>query len=194
MKFIMYNKNGCGQGYSLSIGAWHVGVVIMVPRNHFQKLRPMWLVRGQSLVTPSSAVVKWLVHQTRRAGAGNHARAGAAWEPCKGWGCMGTMQGLGLGTMQGLGAGNHARAGAGNHARAGAGNHARTGAGNHARDGAGNHARTGGWEPCKDWGLGTMQGLGLGTMQGLGLGTMQGLAPCKGWGWDRVTTAWKVKE
>ena len=41
MKFIMYNKNGCGQGYSLSIGAWDVGVVIMVPRNHFQKLRPM---------------------------------------------------------------------------------------------------------------------------------------------------------
>ena len=37
----MYNKNGCGQGYSLSIGARHVGVVIMVPINHFQKLRPM---------------------------------------------------------------------------------------------------------------------------------------------------------
>ena len=44
MKFIMYNKNGCGQGYSLSIGAWDVGVVIMVPRNHFQKLRPMTYV------------------------------------------------------------------------------------------------------------------------------------------------------
>ena len=28
MKLIMYNKNGCGHGCGLSIGAWHVGVFI----------------------------------------------------------------------------------------------------------------------------------------------------------------------
>ena len=39
MKFIMYNKNGCGQG-CLSIGAWHVGVAIMVPETISKKLRP----------------------------------------------------------------------------------------------------------------------------------------------------------
>ena len=44
MKFIMYNKNGCGQGRGLSIGAWHVGAVIMVPETISKKLRPM----GQS--------------------------------------------------------------------------------------------------------------------------------------------------
>ena len=41
MKFIMYNKNGCGQGRGLSIGAWHVGAVIMVPETISKKLRPM---------------------------------------------------------------------------------------------------------------------------------------------------------
>ena len=41
MKFIMYNKNGCGQGHGLSIGAWHVGAVIMVPETISKKLRPM---------------------------------------------------------------------------------------------------------------------------------------------------------
>ena len=42
MKFIirMYNKNGCG----LSIGAWHVGVFIMVPKTGSKKLRPMSFV------------------------------------------------------------------------------------------------------------------------------------------------------
>ena len=35
---IMYNKNGCG----LSIGAWHVGVAIMVPETISKKLRPMY--------------------------------------------------------------------------------------------------------------------------------------------------------
>ena len=37
----MYNKNGCGQGCGLSIGAWHVGVAIMVPKTISKKLRPM---------------------------------------------------------------------------------------------------------------------------------------------------------
>ena len=37
----MYNKNGCGQGRGLSIGAWHVGAVIMVPETISKKLRPM---------------------------------------------------------------------------------------------------------------------------------------------------------
>ena len=46
MKFIMYNKNGCGQGRSLSIGAWHVGAVIMVPETISKKLRPM----GQAII------------------------------------------------------------------------------------------------------------------------------------------------
>ena len=41
MKFIMYNKNGCDQGCGLSIGAWNVGVVIMVPETISKKLRPM---------------------------------------------------------------------------------------------------------------------------------------------------------
>ena len=41
MKFIMYNKNGCGQGCGLSIGAWCVGVVIMVPETISKKLRPI---------------------------------------------------------------------------------------------------------------------------------------------------------
>ena len=37
----MYNKNGCGNGRGLSIGVWHVGVVIMVPETISKKLRPM---------------------------------------------------------------------------------------------------------------------------------------------------------
>ena len=41
MKFIMYNKNGCGHGCGLSIGAWHVCVAIMVPETISKKLRPM---------------------------------------------------------------------------------------------------------------------------------------------------------
>ena len=41
MKFVMFNKNGCGQGCGLSIGACHVGVVIMVPETISKKLRPM---------------------------------------------------------------------------------------------------------------------------------------------------------
>ena len=41
MKFIMYNKNGCGNGHGLSIGVWQVGVVIMVPETISKKLRPM---------------------------------------------------------------------------------------------------------------------------------------------------------
>ena len=42
MKFIMYNKNGCG----ISIGAWHVGVVIMVPETISKKLRPKLAPNG----------------------------------------------------------------------------------------------------------------------------------------------------
>ena len=37
----MYNKNGCGHGCGLSIGVWHVGVLIMVPETGSKKLRPM---------------------------------------------------------------------------------------------------------------------------------------------------------
>ena len=48
MKFIMYNRNGCGQGCGLSIGAWHVGVVIMVPETISKKLRPMIHYPGNS--------------------------------------------------------------------------------------------------------------------------------------------------
>ena len=33
--------NGCGHGCGLSIGAWHVGVVILVPETISKKLRPM---------------------------------------------------------------------------------------------------------------------------------------------------------
>ena len=35
------DKNGCGHGCGLSIGAWHVGVTIMVPETISKKLRPM---------------------------------------------------------------------------------------------------------------------------------------------------------
>ena len=37
----MYNKNGCGQGCGLSVGVWHVGVVIMVPETISKKLSPI---------------------------------------------------------------------------------------------------------------------------------------------------------
>ena len=40
-EYCFYNENGCGQGCGLSIGAWHVGVVIIVPETICKKLRPM---------------------------------------------------------------------------------------------------------------------------------------------------------
>ena len=43
MKFILYNKNGYGQGCGLLIGVI-VGVVIIVPETSSKKLRPIIII------------------------------------------------------------------------------------------------------------------------------------------------------